>query len=72
MMSSKRRSTDSPSQRHKQHLLTKDQPLLTRLSMVSIPSHAASHKKKDTLLGMFTHYILSQGKSSVREPYKNK
>ena len=53
-------------QEHKQHLLTKDWPLLTRLSIVSILSLAIVHKKKDTHLGTFAHQIHSQGKTSMR------
>ena len=33
--------------------------------MVSIPSLAAVHKKKDTHLGTLVHHIHSQGKASV-------
>ena len=51
----RRWSTNSPSQQHKQHLLTKNWPFLIRLSMVSIPSLAAVHKKKDTRLGTLVH-----------------
>ena len=57
--------TDSPSQQHKQHLLTKNWPFLIRLSIVSIPSLAAVHKKKDTCLGTLVRHIHSQGKASV-------
>ena len=59
---SRRWSTVSSSQQHKQHLLIKDWPLLTRLSIVSIPSLAVVHKKKDTYLGTFAHKIHFQGK----------
>ena len=51
----RRWSTNSPSQQHKQHLLTKNWPFLIRLSMVSISSLAAIHKKKDTRLGTLVH-----------------
>ena len=60
----RRWSTDSPLQQHKQHLLTRDWLLLTRLSMVSSPSLAVVHKK-DTCLGTFAHQMHSQGNSSV-------
>ena len=56
---------DFPSQQHKQHLLTKDWPFFIRLSMVSIPSLVAIHKKKDTCLGTLVRQIHSQGKASV-------
>ena len=36
--------------------------------MVSIPSLAVVHKKKDTRLGTFAHQMLSQGNSSVLGP----
>ena len=52
-------STISPSQQHKQHLLTKDWPLLTRLSIVSISFLAAVQKTKDTRLSTFAHQIHS-------------
>ena len=57
--------TDSPLQQHKQHLLTKNWPFLIRLSIVSIPSLAAVHKKKDTRLGTLVCHIHSQGKASM-------
>ena len=64
---SRRCSTNSPSQQqHKQHLLTRDWPHLTRLSMMSIPSLVVVHKKKDTWLGTFAHQMHSQGNSSMR------
>ena len=45
---SKRWSTVSPSHQHKQHQLTRDNSLLTRLLMVRILSQPIVHKKKDT------------------------
>ena len=59
--------TDSPSQQHKQHLLTRDWPFFIRLSMVSIPSLAVVHKKKDTRLATLVRQIHSQGEASVVE-----
>ena len=68
---SRRWSIVFPSQQHKQHLLIKDWPLLTRLSdwplltrlsIMSILSLAVVHKKKDTYLGTFAHQIHFQGK----------
>ena len=60
----------SPLHRQKQHQLIRDNPLLTRLSMVRILSQTVVHKRKDTLLGAFIHQILFQGKEALRGPEK--
>lgn len=54
------------SHRHIQHQLTREKPLLTRLSTVGIQPHAAVHKKKETLLGALTRQMLFQGKEILR------
>ena len=62
---SKRWSTVSPSQQHKQHQLTQGRFIFTRLSIVRILSQVAVHKKKETLLGILTLQIHFQGKGMV-------
>ena len=53
-----------PHHTYKDHQLTRGKFFLTRLSIVRIPPLTTVYKKKDTLLGTFTHQMLYQGKET--------
>ena len=65
----RRWSTDSPLQRHKQHLLTKNWPFSIRLSMVSIPSLAIVHNLLK--LHEFRHNLLNSNEIHLIHPKNN-
>ena len=65
----RRWSTNSPSQQHIQHQITKGQPLSMRLSNMRIRSWAVVHKKKATHLGIFGFQTPFQGNKKFRTPW---